>query len=62
MTTAIQSTGAILDRKEAAKYLHCCLGTLDKLTIPRTKVRRRVLYRKEILDKWLAENTQEAGR
>jgi hypothetical protein len=57
MTTS-QSTDEILDRKTAAIYLHICKTTLDRLDIPRTKIRRRVLYRKDILDKWLVENTE----
>jgi DNA-directed RNA polymerase subunit N (RpoN/RPB10) len=47
-----------LDRKEAAVYLHICKTTLDNLGITRIKIRRRVLYKKSELDKWLDQNTQ----
>jgi hypothetical protein len=53
----IQPTGAIFDRKEAAEYLHICKTTLDRLDIPRSKIRRRVLYRQSVLDRYLEENT-----
>ena len=48
----------VFSREEASKFLGICLATLDKLTIPRIKIRRRVLYRKCELDKWLDSNTQ----
>ncbi len=53
----IQPTKEILSRTEAAAYLGICKTTLDRLTIPKTQIRRRVLYRKEILDKWLSQQT-----
>jgi hypothetical protein len=49
----------ILSRKAAAIYLNVCVATLDKLSIPKTLIRRRVLYRKEILDRWVAQNTKD---
>jgi hypothetical protein len=58
MTESLQSTGALLDRKEAAEFLHVCKTTLDRLPIPRTRLRRRVLYRQSVLEQWLAENTE----
>jgi predicted DNA-binding transcriptional regulator AlpA len=48
----------LFDRKEAAVYLRICRTTLDSLTIPRIKIRRRVLYRRSELDQWLTQNTQ----
>jgi len=57
MATITQSTKNVLSRKEAAAYLGICKTTLDRLNIPRTQIRRRVLYRREILDKWLSQNT-----
>jgi hypothetical protein len=58
MTTTIQSTKKeILSRLEAAEYLGVCKTTLDRLAIPKTQIRRRVLYRREILDKWLLQHT-----
>jgi hypothetical protein len=51
-------TSDILSRKQAAEYLgHICLTTLDRLKLPRIRIRRCVLYRKVTLDTWLS--TQE---
>jgi hypothetical protein len=36
----------ILARKEAADFIGVCQNTLDQLDIPRTKVRRRVFYKR----------------
>jgi hypothetical protein len=56
----VQEPGEILTRKQVAVYLHVCLTTLDRLDIPKTKVRKRVLYRKNIVDQWLAKKTETA--
>ena len=37
-------TSGILSRRQAAKFLGICLTTLDRLDMPRTKIRRRVMY------------------
>jgi excisionase family DNA binding protein len=58
--TNTQTTKEVLSRKEAAEYLGVCKTTLDRLGIPKTQIRRRVLYRREILDKWLSQNTKSA--
>jgi hypothetical protein len=50
--------GEVMSRKNAAKYLDVCCTTLDKLDIPRTKIRRRVLYRRDVLDTWLVKQTE----
>jgi hypothetical protein len=49
------TSSELLTRKEAAKYLRICKSTLDKLPIPRIKIRHLVFYRKCDIDKWLAE-------
>ena len=51
----------LFSRQEAAEYLRICKSTLDVLTIPRIKIRRKVLYRKPELDQWLIQNTQIKG-
>ena len=51
----------ILTRKEAAEYFRICTTTLDKLPIPRVKIRHLVFYQKYDLDKWLAEHTKIKG-
>jgi len=48
----------LLSRSDAAAYLKICRTTLDRLNIPRTYLRRRVFFRKAILEKWLEENTR----
>lgn len=58
MTTTTQTSKEVMSRKEAAAYL--CIGksTLDKLNIPKIQIRRRVLFKKEVIDKWLSQNTE----
>jgi hypothetical protein len=51
----------IMSRKKAAEFLGICLTTLDRLDIPRTKIRHRVMYRRDVLDKWIIAQT-ENGR
>jgi hypothetical protein len=48
----------LLSRLEAGAYLRICRSTLDKLMIPRIKIRHRVLYRRSELDLWLIKNTK----
>jgi len=54
MATTIEPTKAVMTRREAAEYLRIGKSTLDKLPIPKIQIRRRVLYKRETLDKWLA--------
>jgi hypothetical protein len=58
MATVAQPTNEVLSRKQAAQFLGVCLTTLDRMNIPRTQVRRRVLYRQSVLLKWLEKNTE----
>jgi excisionase family DNA binding protein len=51
----------VLTRKQAAKILQCCLTTLDRLDLPRIKVRRGVRFRRADLEAWLAKQAQEQG-
>jgi predicted DNA-binding transcriptional regulator AlpA len=53
--------GTVLSRKEAAKYLTISFPVLDALPIPKIKLSRRVLYRREAIDKWL-EQRERASR
>jgi len=48
----------VLSRKQASNFLGVCQTTLDHMNIPRTKVRRRVLYRQSVLIQWLEKNTK----
>jgi hypothetical protein len=52
----------LLNRREAAKFLGVGLNTLSMLDIPKTQIRRRVLYRRDILEKWAKENTEGRTR
>ena len=53
-----QRTTDILSRKQAAAFLGLCLTTLDRLNVPRIKVRKRVLYKRAELEKWLDDHTE----
>ena len=58
----MENTVDILSRKEAAKLLGICLTTLDRLDIPRTRVRHSVMFKREVLKKWIDENTDKSKR
>ncbi len=58
MVEVARTTGEVLSRKQAAQFLGVCLTTLDRMNIPRTQIRRRVLYRQSVLLKWLEKNTE----
>jgi predicted DNA-binding protein (UPF0251 family) len=51
-------TPEILSRKEAAVVLGICRATLDRLDIPRTKVRKRVFYKRDVICKWIDDHTE----
>jgi excisionase family DNA binding protein len=48
-----------MDRKQAAEYLHVCRTTLDRLNLPRIQVRRRVLFKRATLERWLEDHTTQ---
>jgi hypothetical protein len=52
----------LLNRSEAASFLGIGLNTLGGLGIPRTLIKKRVLYRRDVLEKWVKENTEKAGK
>jgi len=49
----------ILTRKQAAEFIGVCQNTLDQLDIPRTKVRRRVFYKRDEINKWIDDHTEK---
>ena len=49
-----------LSRKETVYYLGLHPNTLDRAKIPYTKIGRRKLYSKQILDSWLVEHSKGA--
>jgi len=55
-------TPDILSRKEAAAFLGICMTTLDNLDIPRTKIGRRVMFRRDVLNKWIIEHTENTKK
>jgi hypothetical protein len=57
-----ENVSGILSRKQAAQFLGVCLTTLDRLDIPRTKIRNRVMFKREVLNKWIDDHTEKAGR
>jgi hypothetical protein len=57
-------TPDILSRREAAAMLGICRATLDKLDIPKTRVRHRIMYKRDVLRKWIDDHTdkEKGGR
>jgi hypothetical protein len=51
----------LLNRSEAARFLGVGLNTLSRPDIPKTQIRRRILYRRDILEKWVKANTEKAN-
>ena len=62
MDTNVKTQQELMSREEAALYLRVCKTTLDRLNIPRTKIRKRVLYRRTTLDNWLVAQEQVERR
>ncbi|MDR0475642.1 MAG: helix-turn-helix domain-containing protein, partial [Treponema sp.] len=56
------TTKEVMSRREAAAFIGVSRSTLDRLDVPRVKVRKRVLYRKEAVDKWLLQNQGKEAR
>jgi hypothetical protein len=54
-------TSDIFSRREAAAFLGICLTTLDRLDIPRTRIRHRVMYKRDVLNKWIDEHTEDSN-
>ena len=55
-------TVEVLSRKKAAAFLGICLTTLDRLDIPRTRVRHRVMFKREVLNKWIDDHTEKTKK
>ena len=49
----------LLNRREAAEFLGISLNTLEALNIQKTRIRRRVMYRRDLLEKWAVDNTEK---
>jgi hypothetical protein len=61
MNYSLPQQNGLFSRKQAAEFLGVCKTTLDRLDIPKTKLRRRVLYQQTVLEKWLRDHTQVYG-
>ena len=48
--------GTVLTRGQAAAFLQVCINSLDKLPIPKIQAGRRVLYRRQAIEQWLAKS------
>ncbi len=55
-------TSEILSRREAAQYLGVCKATLDKLDLPKTRIRHRVMFKRDVLNKWIDEHTDKTKK
>ena len=55
-------TPDVLSRREAAALLGICKATLDRLDIPRTRIRHRVMYKRDVINKWIDDHTEKAKR
>jgi len=62
MPATIQNTKDIMSRAQAAAYIGICTTTLDTWNIPKIKIRRRVLFQKETIDKWLSQNQSKKAK
>ena len=52
----------VLSRKQAACFLGIGLNTLDRLDIPRAQIRKRILFRRVTLEKWIEQQEQKGKR
>jgi len=52
----------MLSRRDTAEYLGICLSTLDLLDIPRTRVRHRVMFKREAINRWIDSHTESGKR
>ena len=55
----VENTVDIFSRKDTTKLLGICLTTLDRLDIPQTKVRHRVFFKRDVINKWLDDHTEK---
>jgi hypothetical protein len=48
-----------MDRKTAAAYLRVSKTTLDRLDVPKAKIRKRVFFKKSVIDNWLEDQIKK---
>ena len=57
-----QPTKEVMSRTEAAAYIGICKVTLDRIDdIPKIKIRRRVLFKKDAIDRWLLSHQSKTA-
>ena len=59
METDVHADDEIMNIKNACEYLKISKGLLRKLPIERIRIRRRVLFKKSAILKFLKDNTKE---
>jgi len=52
-------TAGMLSRRDTALFLGICRTTLDRLGIPKTMIGHRVMYKREVLNKWIDDHTEK---
>jgi len=57
-----EKAGEIMSRKATAQYLGLCVTTLDRLSVPKIRIGRWVMYTRDVLNKWIARNTEKLKR
>ena len=55
-------TTDLFSRKEAAIFLGISRTTLDRLVISRTKIGRRVMFKRDVLNKWIDDHTDSGSK
>jgi hypothetical protein len=58
----MEKENEVLSRKETAAFLGVCLSTLDRIDIPKIKIRERVIYRRVDVVKWLEAHVENPKR
>jgi excisionase family DNA binding protein len=62
MATTNQPAKEIMSRNEAAAYIGIGKSTLDRLDLPKIQIRRRILFKKESIDKWLLVQQNQGAK
>jgi len=62
MNTEVQVINEIMSIKEVCQYLQICRNTLNKQSIPRIHIGRRILYQKSDVINFLIETTKRGEK
>jgi hypothetical protein len=58
----MEKENVVLSRKETAAFLGVCLSTLDRIDMPKVRIRDRVVYKRDDVLKWLDTHTVKPKR